>query len=526
MGCPAQFSTYRQARPRGVAGELYVCSPMSFTAYLGAASLTAERLRAAPAGLEQAALANLATASLLRLHAAAAAGGGAPGDDGSILAYRTGDVARMLPSGALQILGRNDSTVKILGFKVGLSYIEETIGALPGVARAVVVPLLDEATMQPSALVAHVLPDASAAAAAAADEMAWLHILRGAAGRELAAHALPAHWMVTGQLAISDNGSRKLDRKKLPLPPRRTQGAARGPSAATIVLPHQQPRAALGQMSATDALEAAMAPIWAEVLDLPDRHFDRDASFFDLGGQSLLAARLVATIGARLASSLGAATLTVLDLFAAPSLALLTASLVAKVPSAYPPLAPVPPSLAPAPAPTREEDVAIISAGGRFPGAPSVDELWAMLVQERVALQTWSPAELRAKGVLEDVWSHPNFVPAAYLIEGAQYFDAQFWGISPHEARLMDPQHRVFLEVVWQALEHAGIAPRSGTPARTSVFASTGIDGYMIHHLEGKPLKDPLSPGDIFLAEVGSEKDYIATRVSYALAVLPLSLWR
>ena len=63
----------------------------------------------------------------------------------------------------------------------------------------------------------------------------------------------------------------------------------------------------------------------------------------------------------------------------------------------------------------------------------------------------------------------------------------------------MDPQHRMFMQTAWAALEHAGYAPRSGSPARTAVFASAGIDGYMIHHLEGAPLKDALEPGQIFL---------------------------
>jgi hypothetical protein len=66
----------------------------------------------------------------------------------------------------------------------------------------------------------------------------------------------------------------------------------------------------------------------------------------------------------------------------------------------------------------------------------------------------------------------------------------------------MDPQHRLFMQVAWAAFETAGYAPRTGTPRRTGVFASSGIDGYLIHHLDGKPLKNPLRPHDIFLAEV------------------------
>ena len=71
-------------------------------------------------------------------------------------------------------------------------------------------------------------------------------------------------------------------------------------------------------------------------------------------------------------------------------------------------------------------------------------------------------------------------------------FDAAFWSLSPHEAAIMDPQHRLFLEVAWQAFEHAEYAPLSGTPERTAVVAAPGIDGYMHHHLDGAPLKDAL----------------------------------
>ena len=147
-----------------------------------------------------------------------------------------------------------------------------------------------------------------------------------------------------------------------------------------------------------------------------------------------------------------------------------------------------------------------------------------MLAAGSDALTLFDQPTLAAKGVAAAVRAHPNFVPAAYMVHGAQYFDAAFFGISPHEARLMDPQHRLFMQVAWGALEHAGYAPRSGTPSRTAVFASSGIDGYLVHHLEGKPLSDALSPGDVFLGEVGNEKDYIATRVSYALDLMGPSL--
>ena len=108
-----------------------------------------------------------------------------------------------------------------------------------------------------------------------------------------------------------------------------------------------------------------------------------------------------------------------------------------------------------------------------------------MLAAGSDALTLFDRPTLAAKGVAAAVRAHPNFVPAAYMVHGAQYFDAAFFGISPHEARLMDPQHRLFMQVAWGALEHAGYAPRSGTPSRTAVFASSGIDGYLVHHQDG-----------------------------------------
>eukprot|EP00439_Symbiodinium_sp_Y106_P075704 s267_g15.t1 len=83
----------------------------------------------------------------------------------------------------------------------------------------------------------------------------------------------------------------------------------------------------------------------------------------------------------------------------------------------------------------------------------------------------------------------------------------------------MDPQHRVFIQESWAALENAALPPKQSLQdAVVGVFAAAGIDGYMVHHLDGKSLKDTMNPQDIFLTEIGNEKDdYIATRVSYLL---------
>lgn len=502
--------------PRGCFGEMFVVSPQVFTGYAHAPELTAARLLPVPRALLP--LLGLTPGSadlpLLKAHAAearrqAAADGGALGGQGDadgIYMYRTGDLARLIPGDAgplaqwrvCQVMGRVDSTVKIRGFKVGLAWVEATIGSVAGVARCAVATLDDPETGQPVGLVAHVFPTADAAAAAAADQQRWLASLRDAARAELPPHALPRHWMLTKELGtLSAGESKKLDRKRLPKPAALVVTA---PAAAPVA-----PRPAGG----ASALEASMLGLWAEMLGVSS--VLASDNFFDLGGHSLLAAKLVAAITSRLGQRC-----TVLDLFEAPTPSELARVLCAQG-DPSPALAPVA-----APPPTRE--LALIGMEGRFPKAPDIEAYWRLLLSGGDALTLWTGPELAAQGVPPEVYRHPRFVPAAYMVEGAEHFDAAFWAVSPHEASLMDPQHRLFLEVAWATFEAAGYAPRSGTPRRTAVVAAAGIDGYMHHHLDGLPLKDALAPGDIFLGEVGSEKDYIATRVSYALDLMGPSL--
>ena len=324
---------------------------------------------------------------------------------------------------------------------MGLGYVEAALGALPGVARAAVVALLDDATGQPVALVAHVLPDEAAEAAAAADAKAWLAGLRLAARDELPPHAVPHHWMLAPQLALGGGEAKKLDRRALPKPELAPAAARRAAPASTTAAA----RPAGAPMPTGAALEAELAAIWADVLEVDE--VAPEDNFFDLGGHSLAASKLVAAVSAALSSSL-----TVLDLFDAPtvrSLALLLSP--PPAPSASSELASprvASPAGSPSQPSSRDRRLAIVGMAGRFPGAGDVDALWEMLAAGSDALTLFGQPTLAAKGVPAAVRGHPSFVPAAYMVHGAQYFDAAFFGISPHEARLMDPQHRLFMQVL------------------------------------------------------------------------------
>ncbi len=110
-----------------------------------------------------------------------------------------------------------------------------------------------------------------------------------------------------------------------------------------------------------------------------------------------------------------------------------------------------------APIENGESDVAIVGMAGRFPGASTVDAFWRNVRDGIESVTEYSDAELRAAGVDPDLLSDPNYVKAGLPLDGFDLFDASFFGFSPKDAAIADPQHRIFLEVAWEALENAGI---------------------------------------------------------------------
>ncbi|WP_320069449.1 polyketide synthase [Micromonospora sp. RTGN7] len=389
--------------------------------------------------------------------------------------YRTGDRARLRPDGELEILGRTGDVVKVRGFKVSLRAVEHVLDQEDGVARVVVRPVADQRTGQQD-LVAYVQGDAGAPSATV------LARLRRRAARDLPEYARPRHLVGLAAMPVSGGDARKLDLKALPPPPAGPAPDDTAPETLTTV-------------------ERRIAAGWREVLG---RTPDADDSFFALGGDSLSAARLSGVLATRFGI-----TLPVVDMFQAPTLRAMAAHCAGRAL----------PTDRPAPARSvlaGETRIAIVGMAGRFPGADDIGAFWANLCAGTDSLTSLTPEQLRRKGVAEEIVNHPAWVPAAQVVRGADTFDAEFWGIGRREALLMDPQHRVFIETAWTALEQAGYARRDNPHRqRTGVFAACGIDGYLIHHLRGGGLTEPLDPAGLFLTEIGNEKDYIATRVAY-----------
>jgi acyl transferase domain-containing protein len=161
------------------------------------------------------------------------------------------------------------------------------------------------------------------------------------------------------------------------------------------------------------------------------------------------------------------------------------------------------------------EEIAVIGYAGRFPGAPDVDGYWDLLREGRLGRVVPTGQDLDAAGVPDHVRGAPNFVNACYPIEGADEFDAEFFGISPGEAELTDPQHRLFLETAWQALEHAGLRPDGA--GVVGVFGGAGLGTYLMNHVG--PRHAPFDTVAAYRAMVGNDKDFLTTRVSYRLGL-------
>ena len=159
--------------------------------------------------------------------------------------------------------------------------------------------------------------------------------------------------------------------------------------------------------------------------------------------------------------------------------------------------------------------IAIIGMAGRFPAARSTGELWRLLEAGQEATRWLSDQELLQAGESIDALMDRNYVRAAMILPDMEMFDGDFFGFTPREAAVLDPQHRHFLEVCWEALEDAGHVPaRFG--GSIGVFGGCGTQAYMSYNLiPNRALVDQM--GLFLLRHTGNDKDFLTTRVSYLL---------
>lgn len=432
------LNTRGERVPTGVAGELHIGGDGVARGYLARPDLTAARFVADPF-----------------------AGAGAR-------MYRTGDIVRRLPDGAIEYIGRSDNQVKIRGYRIEPGEIEVALAAHPDVRSVAVLAREDRPGLR--RLVAYHVDAVPVSSAT----------LRAFLARSLPGFMVPSVFVPLDAMPITANG--KLDRRALPVP-----DTARPELAVAFAPP-------LG------ACERQLCALFAELCAVDT--VGRDDNFFDLGGNSLLAVQAVA----RIETEAGALSIT--DFFHAPTPRALAGLLDG---GSHRQLATE--RMSSRANVSGSEPIAVIAVAGRFPGAADVEAFWQNLCEGRESITRFTPDELDA-WVSQAEREHPDYVPARGIIDGVENFDAAFFGISPREAELTDPQHRIFLELCWECMERGGHIPDQHE-APVGVFAGMYNATYAQRHVAAHP--DKVEQLGAFQVMLANEKDYIATRVAHKL---------
>lgn len=158
------------------------------------------------------------------------------------------------------------------------------------------------------------------------------------------------------------------------------------------------------------------------------------------------------------------------------------------------------------------EIIAITGMSLRVPGADSPDQFWQNLKNGTESITFFNDDQLRSAGVDEALLVNPDYVKAMGRLEGVELFDARFFDMTPKEAEILDPQHRVLMEGVWRALENAAIDPERYS-GRIGLYAGVGFNGYLIHHILAHP--ELLESAGAWQLSLNNDKDFAPTRIAY-----------
>ncbi|MFP5263075.1 MAG: amino acid adenylation domain-containing protein [Blastocatellia bacterium] len=443
--------------PIGVAGELYIAGEGLARTYLNRPDMTAEKFLPNPFGKQ-------------------------PG----ARMYKTGDVARYMADGAIVYLGRTDHQVKIRGLRIELGEIESVVASHPAVREAVVV-VTEEAAGE-KRIVSYVT--------ARQGETLSVTELRRFIKEALPEYMVPAAFVELETLPLTSNG--KVDRRAL----QQVTGL--------------KPQLESAYVAPRNELEELITGVWREVLRV--EKVGVNDNFFDLGGHSLLLVQVHNKL-----RKLINAEMSVIKLFQFPTISSLAEHLAQQedrktaIRNKRDNGRAEPERLQQSGARKvsgSSEAIAIVGMAGRFPGARNVKEFWENLKGGVESISFFSEQELLDSGMDATLLNDPNYVRAGGILKDVELFDAPFFGFNPREADITDPQHRLFLECAWEALEQAGYNSET-YGGSIGVYAGISMSSYFLMNLQSNP--EVMSGPAGFQVMVGNDKDFLATRVSYKL---------
>ena len=505
--------------PPGISGELLIGGDGLARGYLGKPALTADRFVPNPF------------------------------DIGGSRLYKSGDLGRFRWDGQIEFLGRLDQQVKIRGFRIELEEIQAALEDHPQIADALILVDEHQGLQRLNAFFISASPGRSRLLGAlksiphqnlsfvewrdpekfaelrpvparephgtiqqvenqlktfpeladvvvipknkVTEETDTVHYLvapvdasqaRAFLQDKLPDYMVPSSFTSIFRFPLTPNG--KVDRKKL-LSGLGSQG--------------QQKAQATPDHVPQNRVEKVIAEIWQAALQLPQ--IDRQASFFNLGGHSLLMLQVRNQLQKALDQKIAIA-----DLFQFPTIASLSRHLAPESASIPEPKT--------QPLQTPVSDIAVIGMSGRFPGAETIEQYWQNLKNDVESITFFTAQELIDAGMDADQVSHPDYVRARGILKDPDLFDPGFFGLNPREAQILDPQQRLALETAWEALENAGYDPFT-YPGAIGVFAGSSISTYLQQNLlRNQNLVEQMGTFQLIL---GNDKDFLPTRISYHL---------
>ena len=160
-----------------------------------------------------------------------------------------------------------------------------------------------------------------------------------------------------------------------------------------------------------------------------------------------------------------------------------------------------------------QSSIAIIGIGSRFPQSTTTEAFWQHLAQGNELITFFDDQELINEGVETSLVNNENYINAKPMLQGIDQFDAQFFDLTPREAKVLDPQQRLFLECVWEALEDAKYNVQTSA-IKIGVYAGKTLSHYWAQNLAPTQKNGFTSS---FEQLIGNDKDYLATYIAYKL---------
>ncbi|MCP4158150.1 MAG: SDR family NAD(P)-dependent oxidoreductase, partial [bacterium] len=450
---------YGNLQPVGVTGELCITGVGLARGYLGRPELTAEKFLPNPY---------------------------APGER----LYKTGDKARWLADGNIEYLGRFDHQVKIRGFRIESGEIENRLLKHQQIKEAVVITQKDG---NGNLSLCACIVTADGIIAPASDsrqkkETGTLETsqLRNFLAAQLPEYMIPSTFVKVEAIPLTPNG--KVDKKALALEAKKSGTLGTGNK-------YSAPR---------NQVEKIISRQWKEILK--QDQVGIDDNFFDAGGNSLNLIQLNTKL-----KKVFSKEIPVTAMLKYPTIRTLARSIIGGEDETKKDV------VKETPAKTVEKHkhsgaIAVIGMAGRFPGSQNIEQFWDNLKNGIETITFFSENELIEAGIPRQMVEKPNYVKAKGALEEFEYFDYGFFGYSPGEACIMDPQFRYLHETVWEALENGGYAAGIGTQ-KIGLYAGANDNYLWLEQLKS----GITSSVDQFAAMFLNIRDFLATRIAYKL---------